>query len=104
MSLKGLQEQVDEWIRQYKIGYFQPLEIIARLAEECGEVARELNHLYGSKPKKPTEEKRELGQEIADVIFTLCCLANSQGIDLDAAWKEIMDKCYARDTDRWEKK
>lgn len=104
MSLSDLQQEVNAWIQQYKIGYFQPLEIMTRLAEECGEVARELNHLYGPKPKKSTEDVKDLGQEIADVIFTLCCLANSQNINLDDAWKEVMEKCYQRDAGRWEKK
>ena len=104
MPLKETQEQVDEWVQQYKIGYFLPLEIMARLTEECGELAREVNHLYGPKPKKPSEDKRDLGHEIGDVIFTLCCLANSQEINLDESWKYVLDKCYGRDGDRWEKK
>ena len=104
MSIYNLQQQVDAWIQQYKISYFPPLEILARLAEECGEVAREVNHRFGSKPKKATEETRELGEEIADVIFTLCCLANAQGINLDESRKVVMDKCYGRDNGRWEKK
>lgn len=104
MSLKDVQKQVDEWVKQYKIGYFPPLEMMACVTEECGELAREVNHLYGSKKKKPTENKRELGYEIADVIFALCCLANSEGIDLDESWQYVMNKCYGRDNDRWEKK
>ena len=54
--------------------------------------------------KKDSEDKRELGDEIADVVFTLCCLANSKGINLDESWKRVMDKCYKRDNDRYEKK
>lgn len=104
MSLKEKQKQVDDWVNQYKISYFKPPEIITRLAEEVGEVAREVNHLYGPKKKKPSEQTAELGEEIADVIFTLLCLANSKGIDLDESFKKVMDKCYGRDKDRWEKK
>lgn len=104
MPISELQQEVDAWVQQYKIGYFQPLAIMTRLTEECGEIARELNHLYGPKPKKSTEDVKDLGQEIADGIFTLCCLANSQNINLDEAWKQVMDKCYGRDDGRWEKK
>ena len=91
-------------MKQYKIGYFQPLEIMARLTKETGELAREINHRWGPKKKKSTEEKKEMEDEMGDIIFTLCCLANSQNIDLDEAWKRVMDKCYGRDKDRWEKK
>lgn len=99
-----VQKQVDEWISQYKIGYFQPLEILARLTEEVGEVAREVNHRFGPKKKKSTEEKNELADELGDILFTIVCLANSQKIDLKEAWQRVMDKCYGRDKDRWEKK
>ncbi len=104
MSLKKAQDDVDEWVKQYKIGYFQPLEIMARLTEETGELAREVNHRWGPKKKKAAEEKKELEDEMGDIIFTLCCMANSQNIDLDNAWKRVMDKCYGRDKDRFEKK
>lgn len=104
MPLKDTQKQVDEWTRQYKIQYWQPHEILARLMEEIGELSREINHLYGPKKKKSTEELKELGEEVADIIFTLCCLANSKGIDLDKSFERVMDKCYGRDKDRYEKK
>jgi NTP pyrophosphatase (non-canonical NTP hydrolase) len=104
MSLKQNQKEVDDWISQYKLGYFKPLEILARLTEEVGEVAREINHMFGPKKKKPGEETRELGDEIADVIFTLVCMANSLHIDLDKSFKKMMDKMNTRDKGRWEKK
>lgn len=104
MALKDIQKQVDQWVSQYKVPYWQPHEILVRLMEEVGEVAREINHLYGPKKKKTTESVGELGVEIADVIFTLCCLANSKKIDLDEVFKRVMDKCYGRDKDRYEKK
>lgn len=104
MVFKKLQKDVDEWVNQYKVPYWKPLEILARLTEEVGEVARELNHKFGAKKKKLEEKEVELGVEIADVIFTLICLANSQRIDLDKEWKKVMDKCYKRDKDRFEKK
>ena len=102
--MKDYQKQVDEWVNQYKIGYFKPLEILARLTEETGELAREINHRFGPKKKKDTEDKKELEEEAADIIFTLCCLANSLDLDLDKGFQSVMDKCYGRDKDRWEKK
>ncbi len=104
MTFKDIQQQVDTLIRKYQVGYFPPLEMMACITEECGELAREVNHLYGSKQKKPTEDSRELGQEIGDVIFALCCLANYHQIDLDQAWKQVMDKYDQRDNGRWQKK
>lgn len=102
--MKGYQKEVDNWVSQYKIGYFKPLEILARLTEEVGELAREVNHRFGPKQKKSSEELKELGDEMADIIFTLICLANSLDIDLDTHFKNTMDKCYGRDKDRFEKK
>ena len=102
--MKDIQKQVDDWVSRYKIGYFKPLEILARLVEEVGELARELNHRFGSKKKKPTEEVKDIGDEMADIIFTLVCLANSLDIDLDKHFKRVMKKCYGRDKNRYEKK
>jgi len=75
------------------------------LMEETGELAREINHLYGPKRKKSNERVREMSDEIVDVIFTLVCLANSKKIDLDKAFKKIVkEKLNKRDKNRWEKK
>lgn len=104
MSLKDVQKEVDEWVSQYKIGYFKPHEILARLSEEVGETAREINHLFGSKKKKDFEDTRGLQEELGDIIFTVACLANSLDLNLDESFKTIMDKCYGRDSERWEKK
>jgi NTP pyrophosphatase (non-canonical NTP hydrolase) len=104
MPIKDTQKKVDEWVDQYKIGYWKPHEILARLTEEVGELAREVNHIYGPKKKKENENIADLGDEIGDVLFTLICLANSQKIDLDEVFSRIMDKCYQRDKDRFEKK
>jgi len=104
MVLRDLQDEVDRWTSQFEPQYWQPHEILARLMEETGELAREVNHLYGPKKKKDSEDERELGDEIGDIIFTLCCLANSRGINLDDAWKRVMDKCYHRDNNRYERK
>jgi NTP pyrophosphatase (non-canonical NTP hydrolase) len=104
MSLRKIQKEVDDWISQYKLGYFKPLEILARLTEEVGEVARELNHMFGPKKKKPTESKTDLEMELGDVIYTVVCLANSLDIDLDKAFEKVMRKINKRDKNRWEKK
>lgn len=103
MSFKEIQEQVDKWTSQYTPQYWQPHEILARLAEETGELAREINHLYGPKKKKPTEEKGDMAIEMTDIIFTLICLANSQKIDLDEAWKRMTEKHETRDKNRFTK-
>jgi NTP pyrophosphatase (non-canonical NTP hydrolase) len=102
--MKDIQGQVNDWVEQYKIGYWEPLAMVARLSEEVGEVAREVNHRYGPKKKKSAEDNTELADELGDVIFTVACIANSLGIDLDEAFARVMAKLYARDKDRWEKK
>ena len=102
--MKKYQKQVDEWISQNKYGYFKPLEILARLTEEVGELAREINHRFGPKKKKTSETENDLGDEMADIIYTVICLANSQNIDLDTHLKRILKKYDTRDKDRWEKK
>lgn len=104
MPLKQIQKEVDDWIQQYKEGYWKPLEIIARLAEESGELAREVNHRFGPKKKKSSEDIKEIEDEIGDILFTLVCLSNSLKIDMNKAFGKAMDKCYGRDKDRFEKK
>ena len=104
MSFKHAQKDVDEWTSQFKVQYWQPFENLGHITEEVGEIAREINHLFGPKKKKPSEQNHELGEEIADTIFALICLANSQKIDLDTSCKKMMDKCYKRDINRFEKK
>lgn len=104
MSLKEKQKQVDEWAQQLKTPYWTPHEILARLMEETGELSREINARYGPKKKKPTEEKQEIADELSDIIFTAICMANSMNIDLDESFQKVIDKCYGRDKDRYEKK
>jgi NTP pyrophosphatase (non-canonical NTP hydrolase) len=104
MGFKETQQQVDKWIKDCGNGYWQPHEMLASLAEETGEVAREVNHIWGPKKKKSTEELKDFSDELADVIFTIICIANSQGINLDEAFGRKMDKCYQRDKNRFEKK
>jgi len=72
--------------------------------KKVGELAREINHRHGPKKKKSSEEVKEIGDEIGDILFTITCLANSQGIDLDDVFKRAIDKFYNRDKSRWEKK
>ncbi|MDD5193763.1 MAG: nucleotide pyrophosphohydrolase [Candidatus Nanoarchaeia archaeon] len=105
MSLKDYQKEVDEWTKQFDPQYWPALEQLARLTEETGEVAREINHLHGTKKKKSDEAPRKLDDELIDVIFTVICLANSHGINLDEAWERVMrEKHYGRDANRYERK
>lgn len=104
MSLKKIQKDVDEWMAQYKEGYWPLHAQLARLMEEVGELAREINHVAGPKKKKVSEMEANLADELADVFFTLTTIANSQGIDLDDAWQKVMSKYYERDSNRWTKK
>ena len=99
-----MQVEVDNWVNQFTPPYWPPLEQFGRLAEEVGEVARELNHLHGTKKKKAEEAQQELGQELIDVIFTVVCLANSHNINLEAEWgKMVNEKMHSRDKDRYQK-
>jgi NTP pyrophosphatase (non-canonical NTP hydrolase) len=100
-TLAELQQRVDAWIRQFEEGYWPPLSTLARLTEEVGELAREINHRYGHKPKKAEEPPGDLALEVADIIFVLVCLCNSLGIDLGDAFERVMLKYDARDAQRW---
>jgi len=104
MDLKEAQARVDAWISQFEEGYWPPMHNLARLVEEVGELARELNHLYGSKPKRPDEAEQELAMELADVLFVLLVIANEQKIDLDGALVRVLEKYRARDSHRWARK
>lgn len=101
MELREAQRRVDEWIRSFEEGYWPPLVNLARLTEEVGELARELNHRYGPKKKKPDEPEADLALELADVLFVLLVLANEQGIDLAAALERTLAKYRLRDAARW---
>ncbi len=104
LTLREAQRRVDAWISQHQAGYWPPLANLARLIEETGELARLLNHLEGHKPKKAGEAEQDLGLELADVLYTVICLANSQGIDLDDAFRRVMHKVETRDATRYPKK
>lgn len=99
-----IQERVDKYISQFKEGYFTPLSLMARLAEETGEMAREVNHYYGEKPKKKTESENTVEDELGDILFVLACFANSLDIDLSQAFARAMTKIETRDKDRWTRK
>ncbi len=101
MRIRDAQERVDRWISRFEEGYWPPLAILARLMEEVGELSREVNHRFGSKPKRGDEAPAELELEIADILFVLISLANQQGIDLEAAFDRAMDKYEERDAGRW---
>ncbi|MGD6815782.1 nucleotide pyrophosphohydrolase [Metabacillus sp. 84] len=103
-SMKDIQIEVDEYIGQFKEGYFSPLAMTARLTEELGELAREINHRYGEKPKKETEAEKAIEEELGDVLFVLVCMANSLQIDLTDAHDAVMKKFAVRDQHRWTKK
>jgi NTP pyrophosphatase (non-canonical NTP hydrolase) len=104
MNLADYQKQIDDMLQSYEKPYWHPLSQLARLAEEVGEVSRILNHKYGDKPKKVTEEHEDLADELADVLYTVICLANSQGIALDEPLQHAMAKLETRDAGRFKKK
>jgi NTP pyrophosphatase (non-canonical NTP hydrolase) len=101
MSLSDAQRRVDGWIAQFEEGYFHPLTNLARLTEEVGELAREVNHRFGQKTKKKDEAEGDLAMELADILFVLICMANREGIDLQDAFDRMMEKVERRDAERW---
>ena len=98
---KEIQKRVDDYIGQFKEGYFSPLAMMARISEEVGELAREVNHYYGEKPKKITEKEKTIEDELGDIIFVLACFANSLDIDLSESFERSITKIETRDKDRW---
>jgi NTP pyrophosphatase (non-canonical NTP hydrolase) len=101
MSLTEAQRRVDAWISGFEEGYFHPLTNLARLTEEVGELAREINHRFGQKTKKKDEPEADLAMEMADILFVLICMANREGIDLQSAFDRMMEKVESRDRTRW---
>ncbi|WP_018133274.1 nucleotide pyrophosphohydrolase [Effusibacillus pohliae] len=104
LTLSAMQQEVDEYISQFKEGYFPPMSLIVRLTEELGELAREVSHRFGEKKKKATEANGSIAEEIGDVLYCLTCLANSLDIDLEQAHRAVMHKFRTRDADRWTRK
>lgn len=100
-TMQQLQKEVDDYISQFKEGYFTPLAMLARMTEELGELSREVNHYYGEKPKKNTEKENTVEEELGDMLFVMICFANSLNISLEEAHNRVMHKFQTRDKDRW---
>lgn len=100
ISIREAQEKVDQWIRTYGVRYFNELTNMAILTEEVGEVARLIARIYGEQSFKESDKKHDLGDEMADVLWVLICLANQTGIDLTEAFEKNLQKKTARDKDR----
>jgi NTP pyrophosphatase (non-canonical NTP hydrolase) len=96
MTIEEAQKQVDEWIRQYGVRYFNELTNMACLTEEVGELARIMARTYGEQSFKEGE-KHDLGDEMADILWVLICLANQTGVDLTEAFKKNLEKKTSRD-------
>ncbi|GHA71898.1 nucleotide pyrophosphohydrolase [Pontibacter akesuensis] len=100
MTIAEAQATVDKWIKENGVRYFNELTNMAILTEEVGEVARIISRQYGEQSFKKSDEGKELGDELADVLFVLICLANQTGIDLTEAMRQNLEKKTSRDSDR----
>jgi NTP pyrophosphatase (non-canonical NTP hydrolase) len=100
MDLKNTQKEVDEWINAHGVRYFSELTNMAQLTEEVGEVASIIARRYGDQSEKESDKEKKLGEELADVLFVIVCLANQTGIDLQSAFDEKMKIKTIRDHDR----
>lgn len=100
MTISDAQQQVDEWIKTYGVRYFSELTNMAILTEETGEVARLIARKYGDQSFKDNESTDNLGDELADVLWVLICLANQTGVDLTEAFENNLRKKTLRDTNR----
>lgn len=99
-SLIEIQNLVDHWIREHG-GYWSPLSMICAIMEELGEVAREINSLEGYKPKKSNKLNSNVGEELADLLFSIICIANHYKVDLGKELNKIIDKYSKRDSKRF---
>ena len=97
------QKVLDKWFKEREWDYWTPHEIMVRLMEESGELARLVNHSFGPKKKKSNEAEQDMEEEIGDIIYTVMCLANSLGIDLDKAAEKSIAKVKKRDEKRFNK-
>ena len=100
MDIKNAQLAVDNWIKEHGVRYFNELTNMAQLTEEVGEVARIIARRYGEQSEKESDKNKDLGEELADVVFVVLCLANQTGVDLQAAFDKKMDLKTRRDHDR----
>ena len=100
MELNILQKKVDDWIKKYGVRYFNELTNMAQLTEEVGEVARIISRQYGEQSYKKSDKDKDLGEELADVIFVVICLANQTGINLSEAFEKKLKIKKIRDHQR----
>lgn len=100
MTLQEAQQQVDQWIKSHGVRYFNELTNMAILTEEVGEVARIMARRYGEQSEKESDKNKDLGDEMADVLWVLICLANQTGVDLTKAFQQNLEKKTVRDKDR----
>ena len=100
MEFKKAQKIVDNWIKEHGVRYFDELTNMAQLTEEVGEVARIIARRYGEQSEKEGDKAKDLGEELADVVFVVLCLANQTGIDLQIAFDQKMKIKSKRDHDR----
>ena len=100
MNIQNAQQDVDTWVKNHGVRYFNELTNMAQLTEEVGEVARIIARRYGEQSEKESDKTKDLGEELADVVFVVLCLANQTGIDLQAAFNKKMDIKSNRDHDR----
>ena len=100
MEIKEAQVIVDNWIKKYGVRYFNEMTNLAILTEEVGEVARIMSRRFGEQSEKESDKNKDLGDEFADVLFVLICLANQTGVDLEEALKKNLDKKTTRDSER----
>ena len=100
MNIENAQEQVDSWIKEHGVRYFNELTNMAQLTEEVGEVARIIARRYGEQSEKESDKNKDLGEELADVMFVVFCLANQTGINLQDAFEKKLDIKTKRDHDR----
>lgn len=100
MNIQNAQEAVDAWIKNHGVRYFNELTNMAQLTEEVGEVARIIARRYGEQSEKPSDKDKDLGEELADVLFVVLCLANQTGVDLQEAFDKKLDLKAKRDHDR----
>jgi NTP pyrophosphatase (non-canonical NTP hydrolase) len=100
MTLEEAQQQVDQWIKSHGVRYFNELTNMAMLTEEVGEVARIMARRYGEQSEKDSDKNKDLGDEMADVLWVLICLANQTGVDLTKAFQQNLEKKTIRDKER----
>jgi len=100
MELKAAQKEVDKWIKEHGVRYFNELTNMAQLTEEVGEVARIIARRYGEQSEKESDKNKDLGEELADVVFVVLCLANQTGVDLQEAFDKKLELKTKRDHDR----